>query len=95
MRSDGLSDRRASFGSKCAQPSACQPQRTVFNVAANAMTLADGRAAIRTGSKRLAHEYLVTHTSANALLARISYRKGHLLTLNLQRPEHYTPPEAA
>jgi hypothetical protein len=46
--------------------------RTVFNVAASAMALADGRATIRTGSKRPAHEYLATHTSANALLARSS-----------------------
>ena len=46
--------------------------RTAFDVAASAMTLADGSGAIPTGSERLAHEYLGTHISANALLARIS-----------------------
>jgi hypothetical protein len=36
---------------------------TAFNVAASAMALADGRAAIGTGSERLAHEYLATHNA--------------------------------
>ena len=43
--------------------------RTAFNIAALAMAFADGRAAIGTWSKFLAHEYLATH---NAILARNS-----------------------
>jgi hypothetical protein len=44
----------------------CGHLQAAVNVAALAMVFADGRAAIGTGSERLAHEYLATQTSANA-----------------------------